>query len=119
MLLTTHYLEEADLLASRLIVLDRGVQVADGTPAALRDRVGADTLLVATLGRRDARLETDLETIPGVTHVAGEGEQLHVFARHRDGLIADITMRLLPFGLRDLTVDKPHLEQVIAALTEG
>ncbi|MFC5181791.1 ABC transporter ATP-binding protein [Actinomadura harenae] len=48
-LLTTHYLDEADALADRLVVVDAGEVVAEGTPAGLKDRHGAATLQDAFL----------------------------------------------------------------------
>ncbi|MFG2112769.1 ABC transporter ATP-binding protein [Streptomyces sp. NPDC048718] len=55
--LTTHYLDEADALADRLVVVDGGVVVAEGTPAALKAAHGADTLqdaFLAITGRAPA-----------------------------------------------------------------
>ena len=116
-LLTTHYLEEADQLSSRLIVLDHGTVIAEGTPAQLRDRVGADTLITATLEHRTSELHRQVERIAGVTHASSDGNQLRAFARHRDGLIAEVTTLLLPAGMRDLQISRPTLEHVTAELT--
>ncbi|MFC8505946.1 ABC transporter ATP-binding protein [Streptomyces sp. NPDC057411] len=55
--LTTHYLDEADALAERVVIIDRGVVAAEGTPAALKEAHAADTLQDAFLsvtGRRPA-----------------------------------------------------------------
>jgi ABC-2 type transport system ATP-binding protein len=46
MLLTTHYMEEADRLCSRLAIIDAGKIVVDGTPAALKAGIGADTVVL-------------------------------------------------------------------------
>ncbi|MBV9604941.1 MAG: ATP-binding cassette domain-containing protein [Solirubrobacterales bacterium] len=62
-LLTTHYLEEADQLSTRLVVLDRGRVIAHGTPDQLRDRIGADTLIRATVARPDHGLERRLSLV--------------------------------------------------------
>ncbi|WP_370414930.1 ABC transporter ATP-binding protein [Streptomyces fradiae] len=59
--LTTHYLDEADALADRLVIIDRGVVAAEGSPAALRAEHGADTLQDAFLtitGRGPAPVDT-------------------------------------------------------------
>jgi ABC-2 type transport system ATP-binding protein len=117
-LLTTHYLEEADQLSSRLVVLDGGRLIAQGTPDQLRDRIGADTLIHATVERPDHGLEQRLSQISGVTHLNRDRNQLALFTRHRDGLIAELSRALLPAGLIDLTIAKPSLEQVTAALTQ-
>ncbi len=55
--LTTHYLDEADALADRLVIIDRGTVVAEGTPAALKAAHGATTLqdaFLAVTGRAPA-----------------------------------------------------------------
>jgi ABC-2 type transport system ATP-binding protein len=115
-LLTTHYLEEADRLSTRLVVLDRGRVIAEGTAAELRDRVGADTLITAQVERPTPLVQDHLARVKGITHVWGNRGELELFARHRDGLISDIATVLLPCGLRDLDVNKPSLEQVTSAL---
>ncbi|MEV5969041.1 ATP-binding cassette domain-containing protein [Streptomyces sp. NPDC051921] len=59
--LTTHYLDEADALADRLVIIDGGVVVAEGSPAALRAEHGADTLqdaFLAITGRGPAPVDT-------------------------------------------------------------
>ncbi|MCX2185215.1 ATP-binding cassette domain-containing protein [Streptomyces sp. SKN60] len=59
--LTTHYLDEADALADRLVIIDRGVVAAEGSPAALRAEHGADTLqdaFLAITGRGPAPVDT-------------------------------------------------------------
>ncbi|MEV7281183.1 ATP-binding cassette domain-containing protein [Streptomyces sp. NPDC093111] len=59
--LTTHYLDEADALADRLVVVDQGVVIADDTPAALKAAHGADTLqdaFLALTGRGPAPADT-------------------------------------------------------------
>ncbi|MFI6641199.1 ABC transporter ATP-binding protein [Streptomyces sp. NPDC050504] len=59
--LTTHYLDEADALADRLVVVDEGAVVADGAPAELKERHGCDTLqdaFLAITGRGPAPVDT-------------------------------------------------------------
>jgi ABC-2 type transport system ATP-binding protein len=70
-LLTTHYLEEAEALASRILLLKQGRLVAEGSPAELRGRAGAVRIQCTTqLALRQ------LQMLPGVTEVTGEaGEQ--------------------------------------------
>ena len=52
-LLTTQYLEEADELADRIAVIDRGLVVADGTPAELKSQTGGQTLVVRAADRTE------------------------------------------------------------------
>src|SRR3712207_4864377 len=58
MLLTTHYMEEADRLCSRLAIIDNGRIVVDGSPADLKRTVGADTVVLQLEpNERDRMLE--------------------------------------------------------------
>jgi ABC-2 type transport system ATP-binding protein len=64
-LLTTHYLEEADRLASRLAIVDNGRVVVDGTPEQLKDSLHGDAVFVE-LGA-DANLDAALRVVAGIT----------------------------------------------------
>jgi ABC-2 type transport system ATP-binding protein len=119
-LLTTHYMEEADQLCGRVAIMDRGRILALDTPAALKQGVDADTIVTVTAGGDPDDLARVLsERIPGVTRtrpVEG-GVELHVKG----------TDRLLPtvlsaaegagFPVLDLSVTEPTLETVFINLT--
>jgi ABC-2 type transport system ATP-binding protein len=64
--LTTQYLEEADVLADRVAIIDGGVIAAEGTPAALKAKVGTDVIRLETAGAT-ADLCSALTAVPGVT----------------------------------------------------
>lgn len=83
-LLTTHYLEEADHLADRLAIVDRGRIVAEGVPEELKDELRGDALHVE-LGEAEAdgRALAALDGLGGVREVVVEGHHLH--ARSDDG----------------------------------
>ena len=89
-LLTTHYLEEADRLASRLAIVDRGRVVTSGTPDELKGELRGDAVQVELPALRDdaeaARVRRVLEALPAVRDVviAGRG----VSARSDDGAAA-------------------------------
>ena len=109
-LLTTHYLEEADALASRVVLLSRGRIVADGTPAAIKQQAAG----------RQVRCRTSLpiaalEAIPGVVRVAPEGAGVVLTTTD-----ADLTVRALltsdPTAV-DLDVRGAGLEEAFVALT--
>ena len=86
-LLTTHYLEEADRLASRLAIVDRGRVVATGTPDELKGELRGDAVHVELPADADpARVRQVLDALPAVRDVviAGRG----VSARSDDGAVA-------------------------------
>jgi ABC-2 type transport system ATP-binding protein len=71
-LLTTQYLEEADVLADRVAVLDRGRKVAEGTPAELKAQVGSETVELAFADGRVAAAARGVLEAVGRTVIAGE-----------------------------------------------
>ena len=77
--LTTHYMEEADRLADRLAIIDRGNIVAEGTPAELKASIGAD---VVTVSFHDSGLETAkplLAEMPGLREMRLEESSVTLF----------------------------------------
>jgi ABC-2 type transport system ATP-binding protein len=86
-LLTTHYLEEADRLADRLAIVDKGRIVAGGTPDELKGQLHGDAVHVHLAGhaQRDTLLAA-LGAVPAVREVRMEGN--HVSARAADGAAA-------------------------------
>ena len=89
-LLTTHYLEEADRLASRLAIVDRGRVVTTGTPDELKGELRGDAVQVELPALRDdaeaARVRRVLEVLPAVRDVVIAGRD--VSARSDDGAAA-------------------------------
>jgi ABC-2 type transport system ATP-binding protein len=114
--LTTQYLEEADVLADRVGIIDQGRIVAEGTPAALKAEIGRPS--VHAIPRR----EDDRERI--AAFLAGFGEPLatsrDVAVRLRDGLgLADIVRAVDQNGVDvvDLELRAPTLDDVFLAKT--
>ena len=87
--LTTHYMEEADELCDRVAIIDHGKILVEDTPAALKGSVGVET------------------TSSGIL----------IFADNADGLLPDIVRASNPYGLRDLTITETSLETVFIRLT--
>jgi ABC-2 type transport system ATP-binding protein len=86
-LLTTHYLDEADHLADRLTIVDRGRVVAEGTPDALKGELRGDAVHLRWRERPDPRqLQAAVSGLPGVRDVLVEGDRLS--ARVDDGAAA-------------------------------
>ena len=121
-LLTTHYMEEAEALCDRVAVVDHGRVLAFGTQQQLKDEAGADTIVTV---RFDADLPADfaerarLSALPGVTRVEADGDQLRVFSREPEGLLGALVSTATAEGLRirDASEQKPSLETVFLTLT--
>jgi ABC-2 type transport system ATP-binding protein len=117
--LTTHYMEEADALCDRLAIIDHGRILIEDTPAALKASVGGDQIYDLRMqGVRDSGLlEKRLQVIEGVTGVEVIEGGLRVLARAQDGLLAKVVTIANEFGLRDMTTTEPSLETVFIRLT--
>ncbi|HEX3923835.1 MAG TPA: ATP-binding cassette domain-containing protein [Streptosporangiaceae bacterium] len=119
-LLTTHYMEEADRLCERVAIMDHGKILALDTPAALKQSIGADTV-VTVKATGDTQRFADLlaREVEGVTRtrVTEGGLELHV--QGRDRLVPRIAAAAERggFDLVDLSVAEPTLETVFINLT--
>jgi len=119
-LLTTHYMEEADQLCGRVAIMDHGRILALDTPAALKQGVGADTIVTVKASGDQEQLAAVLRAhVDGVTHVrpTDGGLQLHV--RGGDRLLARVIAAAESggFEVADLSVAEPSLETVFISLT--
>jgi ABC-2 type transport system ATP-binding protein len=119
-LLTTHYMEEADQLCGRVAIMDHGRILALDTPAALKQGVGADTVVtVRAVGDQERLAELLGSQLEGVTMVrqTDAGLQLHV--RGGDRLLARVIAVAEGggFEVADLSVAEPSLETVFISLT--
>jgi ABC-2 type transport system ATP-binding protein len=119
-LLTTHYMEEADQLCKRVAIMDHGRVLALDTPANLKQSVGADTIVtVKADGELDVLAAALAEGIEGVTRtrtIEG-GVELHVKgARRLVPRVVDVAERA-DFEVADLSVAEPSLETVFINLT--
>jgi ABC-2 type transport system ATP-binding protein len=117
--LTTHYMEEADELCDRVAIIDYGKFLIEDTPAMLKASIGGDKIY--DLRMRDLResrqLEDRLRKTDGVTGVDAIEGGLRVLARAQDGLLAKVVTTANEFGLRDVTTMEPTLETVFIQLT--
>ena len=117
--LTTHYMEEADALCDRVAIIDHGRILVQDAPAVIKASIGGDKIYDLRLRDCDQRaaLEASLRELPGVTAIDPTPEGLRVVARTQDGLLANVVARATPFGLDDLTTTQPSLETVFIHLT--
>ncbi len=114
--LTTHYMEEAERLCDRVAILDHGRLVAlDTVPALIRDHAG-DTTARLTLSTAPNQ-ELDLSGVAGVTgaHIEGHELTLHGAADSLQAVLAALSARGLT--VTSMTATSPGLEDVFLALT--
>jgi ABC-2 type transport system ATP-binding protein len=118
-LLTTHYMEEADELCDRVAIIDHGKILVEDTPAALKGSVGAQKVYALDLSNHDhtAALLEQLKRMPGVRGAEPMPSGVRIFADNADGLLPEIVEASNPYGLRDLTITETSLETVFIRLT--
>jgi ABC-2 type transport system ATP-binding protein len=118
-LLTTHYMEEADSLSDRLAIIDHGRVLALGTPEQLKQTYGAHTVFDLKLKSQEGldSAITALKQRPDVSEAEATPDGLRVIAAAQDGLLPVLVNAASGFGLRDLTITEPSLETVFIQLT--
>ncbi|MFD0672902.1 ABC transporter ATP-binding protein [Cohnella sp. GCM10027633] len=111
--LTTHYLEEADSLADRVVVINEGRIVADGTPSQIKAET-TGRVISFTAG---ASVTTELlSALPGVTNVEWNGRRAKLHSGDTDRLIALLIERR--FDMRDIEIQSGGLEDAFQALVQ-
>jgi ABC-2 type transport system ATP-binding protein len=113
-LLTTHYLEEADRLANRLAIMSRGVVVAEGTPDSLKRSLEGDSVTVELSDGRVQDARAIIESLDGVREVRAEGRQLRSRVESGARAIPQILSALERSGIAVEAVDshRPSLDDV-------
>jgi ABC-2 type transport system ATP-binding protein len=118
-LLTTHFMEEAERLCDRVAILDHGQIVALDTPAALIQNLGAEERVVVTLeGPLPAGFE---QSLTGSVQLEVQGERVVIHGKNGRAtpLVSEVVGRLAGLGVpfRDLRTEQPTLEDVFLQLT--
>jgi ABC-2 type transport system ATP-binding protein len=121
-LLTTHYMEEAEELCGRVAIMDHGKILALDTPEALKQSVGADTIVTVKAGGDTGalaeRLAADIPEVTRTRVLDGDGGvELHV--KDAERLVPRVVnaAESAGFDLADLSVSEPSLETVFISLT--
>jgi ABC-2 type transport system ATP-binding protein len=115
LLLTTHYLDEADRLADQVAIIDHGRIVATGTPEALKSELRGDAVVVELRDvPNEARATAALESIRGMRDAALDGRTLRARAYDGAAAVPDVLAALEQAGLgvATVTVARPSLDDV-------
>jgi ABC-2 type transport system ATP-binding protein len=109
--LTTHYIEEADLLAERVVVIDRGLVIADASPADIKSRVAGKRLSFATAGPFNDAYLAGLDVADW--HV--ESDRVSILSNQPEEVLWALHQRGVQ--IRDLSVGGVDLEEAFVTLT--
>ncbi|MFY9932077.1 MAG: ATP-binding cassette domain-containing protein [Streptosporangiaceae bacterium] len=117
--LTTHYLEEADVLCDRVFVIDHGVIVADGTPDELKRRISGDLVTLRVAGEEGAAARELLDRQPIVREVTAADGTLRLTVEHGDAALPSLLRVLDAAGitLESINLSRPTLDDVFLTLT--
>jgi ABC-2 type transport system ATP-binding protein len=118
-LLTTHYMEEADALCERVAIIDHGRVLADNSPEALKRSIGTDAVLTVVYDGDAAEIAQGLDGLPGIRKIEQEGTTLRMVTADT----GDLIRRLVELGVaagrqvRNVTSIPPSLESVFINVT--
>ncbi len=118
--LTTHYLDEADSMAERVLIVDHGRVIADDTPAKLKANLAGDHLLLTLRDDADAgRAATIAERLPSAHAVTVAAPTVEVRATNGPATVPELLRALDAAGICTLAVEvkRPTLDDVFLALT--
>ncbi len=117
--LTTHYMEEADRLCQRLAIMDHGKLLALDTPQALKRTVGGDTIVRIHADGDAERIAEDMRSLAEINDVRVIDGVVQLTAKRADGLLPRTIARAESTGasVRDVSIDEPTLETVFINLT--
>ncbi|PWW05598.1 ABC-2 type transport system ATP-binding protein [Paenibacillus cellulosilyticus] len=112
--LTTHYLEEADQVADRIVVINDGKLAADGTPSQIKATTIGRTI---TFTAGSTVTNDHLYEIPGVTDAEWNGRRVRLYSNDTDRLIAELITRGVE--MKDIEIQSGGLEEAFRSLVSS
>ncbi len=122
-LLTTQYLEEADALADEITLIDSGRVIAEGTPSALKEKIGGSSLVLATRNSAEIAEAARLVAVIGNAEpvIDEDKASLSMHVDSDSGAIVQAAQALDSAGIAvsELALQSPSLDEVFLRLTKG
>jgi ABC-2 type transport system ATP-binding protein len=118
LLLTTHYMEEAEALADIVGIIDNGILVAEETPQEFIKQMGADVFQIEGSGNRDVFIE-HLKKLPFVQTINTSNDRMQISAGRGSGRLVEIVQasQNCEFRIEDFSIAKPTLGDVFIKYT--
>jgi ABC-2 type transport system ATP-binding protein len=119
-LLTTHYMEEADQLCKRLAIIDNGKMLALGSPAELKESTGIDTMVSVSVAGDPAPIAELLAAeVGGATEATVMDGKINLGVKGAEGVLPEVVQIAEKHGyvVTDLSVTEPTLETVFIKMT--
>lgn len=118
-MMTTHYMEEAEALCDRVAIIDHGKILVEDTPERLKNGLGIQTVYGLDIQRTEDReqLAVELRKVAEVSSVETTPTGVRVYTHGAEGLLPAIVTAAQVFGLRDISISEPSLETVFIHLT--
>ncbi|MDK2835168.1 MAG: type transport system ATP-binding protein [Methanolobus sp.] len=120
MVLTTHYMEEADRLCNRIAIIDHGKIITMGTPQELKSSLGGDIITLGLSSEEDAgKLLDNYSARPGISNVSTLGNTVRITVTNGERAIPDIlgTTTKLGLTIESVNLHKPTLDDVFLHYT--
>ncbi len=116
--LTTHYLEEADALCDRVLVIDHGKIIAEGVPDELKRRISGDVVTLSVNGDQ-SRATAILGRHPGVREISADGRAIRMTVEHGEEALPGMLRALDADGISMASIQlaRPTLDDVFLTLT--
>ena len=117
--MTTHYMEEADKLCDRIAIIDRGQLLELDTPEALKHRAPGGTLVEVTLSSDAAPVVEQVKTLEGVLRVEAAGPLLRVYSDRGGRVVSSVIQAAEETGVNvaNISLTEPSLETLFVART--
>jgi ABC-2 type transport system ATP-binding protein len=116
--LTTHYLEEADALCDRVLVIDNGKIIAEGVPDELKRRISGDVVML-NVTADPSKAKRTLAGYPGVREIAADGRAIRMTVEHGEQALPGMLRALDAEGItmESIQLARPTLDDVFLTLT--
>ena len=117
--MTTHYMEEADQLCERIAIIDQGRLLAFDTPSRLKAQAPGDTIVEVMFDRDASPVVPAVSAIAGITKASANGSMLRAYSARAGEIIPAIIAAGESHGLtvRDIHLERPSLETLFISLT--